>query len=436
MNVVHLDIVINIAYGKFSMKIYDIIVQEGIGTKILGAGEKQAVRRFATKTEELAFQTAVEKLSNEMVRQMRRGEITDAIRIDKPWQYISSDLSGTKWASDKSWMNDMFSAAIKDANERMERLTANTGTTGGSPAIPSSSSSTANATAKSGIIASLGTWLNRVLNALLGYALFINVKDVMTNPTDGYFTTMQYAVDKLKQGKITPAAFEEWHEKQLKLIASRLVWIAAPTLGITTVWAAFRLLNLSTLWLLSSQLAKIESAVAGGEKLLYGAYLYYLNSDAKIPGTDMTPKEGITFLVVLNAIKLPWGLGELDVPSPISGSLALVANSVEKGLVLAYESLAEKYGVSVNDTIKKVGINKKIPTTVPWSEKGIKSPTDNEVPATNKPAPVSKLNPETSDSTGKFNPADWKKLPTGFYQSKRTGDFMSPQDFEKKSQSQ
>ena len=72
MNVVHLDIVINIAYGKFSMKVYDIIVEgQGnipgtiakIGRRVLGMS-----RSFETAAGKRIFDTSVQELTDEMYR--------------------------------------------------------------------------------------------------------------------------------------------------------------------------------------------------------------------------------------------------------------------------------------------------------------------------------------------------------------------------------
>jgi len=432
MNVVHLDIVINTAYGKFSMKVYDIIVREGIGTKILGAGEKQAVRRFATAAEELAFQTAVDKLSNEMVRQLRRGEITDAIRIDKPWQYISSDLSGTKWASDKAWMNDMFSAAIKDANERMERLTANVGTTArGSTNSPTAVSSAAEASVKTAWPA----FASGALFFINAVGLFVNVKDVLTDPKTGYFPVMQQLTEKASSGAISPELFEKLHEEQLRLAAGRLLWTAAPfTFGTIIRFASFMPAGL-VIRIFSKRLygwinKKIVDPIASNFEPGPKFWTTWINLIAY----SQDVKDAITTIVLTEGIKdsagkSPWldlsAAAVVQTHKIIINGAGKIGGIAEKSLEMLLNEIEQKAGSTVPNALKSVGLSKTPANTS----------TVNPKVQPNNTAPT--VVPTTPEEPGKFNPADWKKLPSGFYQRKQPpGDFMSPQDFEKKSQSQ
>lgn len=426
MNVVHLDIVINIAYGKFSMKVYDIIVQEGIGSWLLGAGEKQAVRRFATAAEELAFQTAVDKLSNEMVRQLRRGEITDAIHIDKPWQYISSDLSGTKWASDKAWMNDMFSAAIKDANERMERLTANVGTPKNTP----TTNATTDAASAGGSL--FFTGVKTAINVLLAYEIFSNIDEVFNNPKNGYLPVMRYWEDRLKTGKITQERFEEAHKETLKIAVGRLAF-QSPTLLLGSALAIFKILSmLRTATMSAVGLKKVAAGLnilgqvgSYSAKAVLAGYLHFLNSDQPI--INVTVDGENLALKPLDAIKY-WIVNDaFFVVGKTAGAAALMVTPIEQSLILTYEKLMEQYGLDINTGLAKVGA-KPLATTVPGSKKSLGTSTPPPA-VTNTPTP--NANPSSDD---KFNPADWVKTKSGYYQNTKTKELLSPQDFQRKSQ--
>lgn len=404
------------------MKVYDIIVQEGIGDKVLGAFGKQSARRFLSKAEELAFQTAKDKLSTEMVRQLRRGDITDAIHINNPWQHVSTDLSGTKWASDKSWMEDMMSAAVKDANEKFAQLTSNVGATS-----KNSTANTAAAVEKSG---GRELW-DLAMKGLIAYGLFNNVKYVLTDPRSGYFPTMQVLTEKLESKAITSAEFEQLHEKQLRLAAGRLVWTAAPfaigTVVRVLAWLPVRALNILSKrfsgWV-GDKVNSVASAVSPGPTL-YAVYINFLNSDYA--------KQLITTIVLARTIADSAGSSPFIVGAAstalfannliINGATA-VANTTEKLLELALDEVEQKFGSTVPDALKSAGLSK-TPT---------KANTVRPAPAqTSTTTPTAA--PETPVATGEFNPADWKKNPkSGFYQNSKTGELISPQDFQRKSQ--
>ncbi len=423
MNVVHLNIVINIAYGKFSMKVYDIIVQEGLGSKILGLGGKSAARQFATKAEELAFQTAKDKLSTEMLRQIRSGNITDAVSIDNPWQYVSKDLSGTQWASDRSWMEDMMSAAVKDANEKFSQLTANLGTT----AKNSTTTNTAAAVEKSG---SSGLW-NVAMKGLIAYGLFSNVKYVLTDPKAGYFPTMQVLTEKLQSKSITAEEFEQLHEKQLRLAAGRLVWMAAPfalgTVVKVLAWLPVRALNILSKrfsgWI-AGGVNNVASAVSPGPTV-YALYINFLNSDYA--------RQLITTIVLARTIadsagSSPFIVGAastlLFANNLIITSATAVANTTEKLLEVALDEVEKQTGSTVPNALKSAGLSKTPATSTPNTNK----------PPVTQPVAGPATAPAAPAETGAFNPADWKQTKSGFYQNIKTQELMSRQDFQRKSQ--
>jgi hypothetical protein len=406
MNVVHLDILINIAYGKFSMKVYDIIVQEGIGAKILGVGGKQAARQFATKAEELAFQTAVDKLSNEMVRQLRRGEITDAIHINNPWQHISTDLSGTKWASDKSWMNDMFSAAIKDANERFSQLTANVGTT------TKAGSSVANNSVKT----AWPTFTSGALKTIAAVGLFVNVKDVLTDPKTGYFPIMQRLTERASSGEISSELFEKFHEEQLRLAAGRLLWTAAPfAFGTVIRLSAFFPVLFTRIfskrlygWINKKIVDPIASKFEPGP-VFWAGWLsaMAMSQDVKDTITTIVLTEGIKD----SAGKSPWldlsaatVVGTHNIIMAGAGKLSGIA---EKSLEMLLNEIEQKAGSAVPNALKSVGLSKTPANTNTAKPTTVQS---------NTTAPTAV--PKTPAEPGEFNPADWRKLKSGMYQQK------------------
>lgn len=407
------------------MKVYDIIVQEGIGGWLLGAGEKQAVRRFATAAEELAFQTAVDKLSNEMVRQLRRGEITDAIHIDKLWADNNLDLSGTKWASDKAWMNDMFSAAIKDANERMERLTANVGTTARGSSAAEASVKTAWPAFASGAL----FFINAV-------GLFLNVKDVLTDPKTGYFPVMQLLTEKASSGAISPELFEKSHEEQLRLAAGRLLWTAAPfTFGTIIRFASFMPAGLIIRifskrlygWINKKIVDPIASKFEPGPKFwTTWINLIAYSQDVKDAITTIVLTEGIKD----SAGKSPWldlsAAAVVQTHKIIINGAGKIGGVAEKSLEMLLNEIEQTAGSTVPNALKSVGLSKTPPTRP-------NKPKPNTAQPVTSP-PSQDTAPETSNSTGEFNPERWKKLPTGSYQNKDDGTMITSQEFARKSQ--
>lgn len=432
MNVVHLDILINIAYGKFSMKVYDIIVQEGIGAKILGVGGKQATRQFATKAEELAFQTAKDKLSNEMLRQVRAGDISSAIHIDNPWQYVSKELSGTKWASDRAWMEDMMSAAVKDANERMERLTANLGTPKNTP----TTNATTDAASAGGSL--FFTGVKTAINVLLAYEIFSNIDEVFNNPKNGYLPVMRYWEDRLKTGKITQERFEEAHKETLKIAVGRLAF-QSPTLLLGSALAIFKILSmLRTATMSAAGLKKVAAGLnilgqvgSYSAKAVLAGYLHFLNSDQPI--INVTVDGENLALKPLDAIKY-WIVNDaFFVVGKAAGAAALMVTPIEQSLILTYEKLMEQYGLDINTGLAKVGA-KPMATTVPGSKKSLGTSTAPTVSNTTSSTPTQPNTIPSPVSSGEFNPTDWKKLKSGMYQNNKTGELIHPSEFETKSQ--
>jgi hypothetical protein len=161
----------------------------------------------------------------------------------------------------------------------------------------------------------------------------------------------------------------------------------------------------------------------------WAVYLNFLNSDYA--------RELITTIVLARTIVDNSGssgfiTGAANIALLANNSIinvaTMVANTAEKTLELALDGIEQSTGSTVPDALKSAGLSKTPPT------KSNKPKPNTTQPVTSPPSQDTA--PETSAQTGEFNPADWKKLSTGFYQSKRTGEIISPQDFEKKSQSQ
>jgi hypothetical protein len=417
MNVVHLHIVINIAYGKFSMKVYDVIVQEGILTNLGSLFGKQAVRKFATKAEELAFHNAVEDLSDVMLKQLTRGDISSADKIFNPIQYLPN-LQGTKWINNTpeglAWFKDMAQAAAKDADERFASQVSKLGTKG---------ATTSAGAAEKTAWAQLG---NRAAQGLIAYGLFNNVKYVLTDPNVGYFPRMQNASEKLKTGVITQDEFKQVHEKQLRLAAGRLVWEAAP-FAFGTVVKALAFIPIGILgwvskrfagWLSKRLVNPVASAITTNTAAKYAMYINFLNSDyAKELITTIVLAKTITDSVESSPFIVGTAMAALGVNTIIINVATAVANTTEKLLEIAINEIEDKYGPDIPDALKAAGLSK--------------TPAGSPAPAPAKPTTPSSTVPGPE---APFNSADWNKLPSGYYQNKKTRVMIHPDEYLEKSQ--
>ncbi len=419
MNVVHLDILINIAYGKFSMKVYDIIVQEGILSKLKGIAATQTARQFATKAEELAFRNAVEDLSDAMVKQLKRGEITNAADIANPIQYLPN-LQGTKWIGNtpegRAWFQDMAQAAIKSANEKFGSQVSKLDTKGATTTASTAEKAALTAVEKT----SWEQFKGVAVKGLIAYGLFNNVEYVLTDPTVGYFPRMQNATEKLKANIITAEEFKQVHEKQLRLAAGRLVWAAAPfAFGTVVKLLAFIPIGILGIvskrfagWLSKRLVNPVASAVTPNAAK-YAVYINFLNSDYA--------KELITTIVLARTIstsiqEAPFTVGTamaaLGLNTIIINIATALANTTEKLLETGINEIEEKFGPDVPNALKSAGLSK-----TPAAPVSIARPSA---------APATTTAPAASEP---FNPNDWKKLPNGFYQNQKTREMLHPSQY-------
>ena len=421
MNVVHLDILINIAYGKFSMKVYDIIVQESklneapwylTPLKLFGKGGAKAIaRKFASSADKRAFEQASDELAEIIAAKMKSGSLDHAPNIKDAEKYIDSSLLAAKkaeGAEGEAWIQDMIYTAVKKAHDNASA---------GATAVKTGS--------KSGSL--FFTGVKTAINTLLAYEIFSNVDEVFNNPKNGYLPVMHYWEDKLKSNEITQEKFDEAHRETLKIAVGRLAF-QSPTLLLGSALAIFKILSmLRTATLRLAGLKKVAAGLnaLGGfasysAKSVLAGYLMFLNSDTPIINVTVDGEKYA--LKPLDAIKY-WIVSDaFFVVGKAAGIAAGIAAPVEQALILSYEDLMEKYGLDINTGLAKVGA-KPLATTVPGSKKSLgkttaPAVTSNADPVVQSPANStvdSTTSPQTSDE---FNPADWKQLKNGMYQKK------------------
>ena len=417
------------------MKVYDIIVQEGILTNLGSLFGKQAVRKFATKAEELAFRNAVEDLSDVMLKQLKRGEISNANEIHNPLQHLP-DLQGTKWISKDAgdaaltWFNDLKNAAANDANARFAAQVEKLDTKGVSTAAGTVGKA-ALTTAEKSSWSQLGTWSVR---GLIAYGLYNNVKYVLTDPNVGYFPRMQNATEKLKANVITLDEFKQVHETQLRLAAGRLVWEAAP-FAFGTVVKALSFIPIAILGILSKRFAgwlskrlvnPVASLVTTNTAAKYAFYINFLNSDyAKDLITTIVLARTIEGSIESNPFTTGTAMAALGLNQIIITGATAIANTAEKALEMAINDIEEKFGPDVPNALKAVGLSK-----TPASSAAPAKPSAPQVQPATPPA----VTPPPAADSSVFNPADWKKLPNGFYRNTKTREMLHPGEYAERSQ--
>jgi len=439
MNVVHLDIVINTAYGKFSMKVYDIICESNLNEAIpnpfswfglLKGGAKAVPRRFISKVDKRAFEEASDELADIIGAKIKSGGLDHAPNIKDAEKYIDSGLLAAKkaeGAEGEAWIQDMIYTAVKKAHER-------------STAAAKVGDDVAKAGPSVGSV--FFTSVKTAINVLLAYEIFSNVDEVFNNPKNGYMPVMRYWENRLKSGEITQEDFEKRHRVTLKIAVGRLAF-TAPTVAIGGVLAIFKVLIMlksGTLSLIgfkkvAAGLNALGQFASYGAKSVLAGYLAFLNSDIPIMNADINgdgkkeslrPLDAIKWLIVDDAFYV-----STVVVGPFTDALAA---PLEQALILAYEDLIEKYGVDINTGLSKVGA-KPLPNAVPGSKKSLGTSTP---PAQSAPAVAPSAAPASSPSANtppdeKFNPADWEKISNGMYQHKKNLTQLHPLDFADKS---
>lgn len=437
MNVVHLDIVINTAYEKFSMKVYDIICESNLNEAnpfswlgLLKGGAKAVPRKFISAADKRAFEEASDELADIIGAKMKSGGLDHAPNIKDAEKYIDSGLLAAKkseGAGGEAWIQDMIYTAVKKAHERSTAsaaaATAKTGNTGGSLFF---------------------TGVKTAINTLLAYGIFSNVDEVFNNPKNGYMTMMREHERHFKfDGEQTPerlAQFQNAHRETLKVAVGRLAW-TVPTVAIGGVLAIFKVLIMlksGTLALIglkkvAAGLTALGQFASYGAKSVLAGYLAWLNSDTIIMNADINRDGKIEPLRPLDAIKWLIVDDAFYVSTVVLGPATdAIAAPLEQALILAYEDLIEKYGVDINTGLSKVGA-KPLPSAVPGSKKSLGTRTAPAPAVTNT---TTTPNADTAPDE-KFNPADWKQTKSGFYQHNKTPfELISRQDYQKKSQSQ
>jgi hypothetical protein len=424
MNVVHLDIVINTAYEKFSMKVYDIICEANpfswLG--LLKGSAKAVPRRFISAADKRSFEEASDELADIISAKIKSGGLDRAPNIKDAERYIDSGLLAAKkaeGAEGEAWIQDMIYTAVKKAHERS---TADVVKVGADAAKVGPSAGSV-----------FFTGVKTAINVLLAYEIFSNVDEVFNNPKNGYMPVMRYWENRLKSGAITQKDFEEAHRETLKIAVGRLAF-QTPTLLLGGALAIFKVLNLLRTGALT--LIGFKKVAAGlnalGQFASYGAksvlagYLAFLNSDIPIMNADINGDGKAESLRPLDAIKWLIVDDAFYVVGKTAGVAAGIAGPLEQALILAYEDLIEKYGVDINTGLSKVGA-KPLPSAVPGSKKSLGTST----PPTAVPAAAPAVTPgATAKPNDKFNPADWVKISNGMYQHKINGTQLHPVEFD------
>jgi len=468
MNVVHLGIFINTAYGKFSMKVYEIIVEttplrtatgevgERILRSILGHATWSAAQKIAFKDSVELCTDAVEKIL------LAGGDIKTPAGTKAAWFAIQPRLAETPWikgADGKKFVQEIFDVAQAEAEARVAKkagaLTPNPQPPGPTPPNPQPPGPTPPNPQPPGPTPAATTAVekytfkqaaNHAVTAITYLGLFVNVNYVLRDPAVGYFPMMQDITEKLNTKKISPELFKKSHDEQIRLATGRLAWATVAPFAVGT---ALKLLGkivikfpIRVFQKLKDKLSKFmgdevpdRTPKKGGIKIakyMYATYVAFLNTD--------TVKELITIIILNQAVT-----ESLQEQSGIAntidntGNAFLIANNIminalteiskvaEKTLDLAIDSIESTTGSTLPTTaLQTVGLSKTPSGTVPS-----KPSAPPVVPPVQPSSGAAATEPEP------FNPADWKELASGYYQhNKPPREIISRQDYQRKSQSQ
>jgi hypothetical protein len=469
MNVVHLDIVINIAYGKFSMKVYDIIVEAqtpvvatttAVGERILKSILGHAAWSSAQK---IAFKDSVELCTDAIEKLLLNGtDIATPAGTKAAWFAIQPRLAGTPWAT-RDFVQEVFNVAKAEAEDRVAKkasaLTPNSNPSlpnpqqvapvpvGSTPASPSPTTQAATTAVEKTTFKQAA---NYAANSIITIGLFANVNYVLRDPDVGYFPSMQNLTERLNAKKISPELFKKLHDEQIRLATGRLAWATvAPFAAVNALKLLGKIVIKFPIRVFQKLKDKLSSFM-GGEvpdrtpknggvkitKYVYATYVAFLNTD--------TVKDLITTIIFAQAVK-----ESLEAQSGIAntidntGNIFLIANNImingltvvsniaEKTLDLAIDSVESTTGSTLPTTaLQTLGLSKTPVGTVPNTTS---TPPGTVPSTTNTPAEPAQGDAETAE----FNPADWKQTSkSGFWQNSKTKEVLSPQDYQRKSQSQ
>ena len=435
MNVVHLDIVINIAYGKFSMKVYDIIVEgQGsipgtiakIGRKVLGMS-----RSFETTAAKNIFDNTVQELADKMYRiQSSLGRVPTELDINKVLKdTLYTEDSAKVFANPKSpdyltpnqikeLRQDAIDAAKKIAEKRLK------------------DNNVASST-KSGVVSKVAkkldlTTMSGVLNRLYQVGIFSAAAFVDGGPIHDYFARKSMANHKLELGPnaadpkypdyfdgkgITQEQYHKYLAEEKFVMITNLAPYMIPFTGLigkvtmggiigTNMDYSGPNSNAKDVAVATGTGALVGAGVSGAgwiiskltpkgwnvaNKALAAAWIGYLTTDPKVPFTgrifnkseDLTLRQTLTTLALAEEMEF--------VPNVVS--------KIETGLDKIQED-ATKY---VMDWAKKKGIPftggppapAPIPQQVPANGPAVKPANKNAIPA-NLP-----------DNPTVFHPNEW-----------------------------
>ena len=450
MNVVHLNIVINIAYGKFSMKVYDIIVEgEGnipgtiakIGRKVLGMS-----RSFETAAAKKIFDSSVQDLADEMYRIEtslgRTATDLDINRILKNTLYTED--SAKVFANPKSpdyltpaQIKELRQDAIDEAKKILKtRLKDNNKTGSTKPGLANR------------IVDKIT--LNGVVNSLTASGIFYATAWAEGGPVNDYFVRRQMASHKLELGPDRQdTKYPEWNngkgftqeqyntylaEEQFVMVANLVPYmipfsgllgkilmgaaagtsIAYPgpgekptATGVSNTaiggatGAAVGVAGSIGGWVMSS-LTPVGWNVTN--KSLAGVWTAYLMSDPKVPYTgfvfnrteDLTLRQTLTTLALSDGLAIP-----RNVVSKVEMGLDGIADAANK-LVIDW---AKKKGIptTLDDIKQKIPfVGKDKPESIPY-------PPPTEPAGTTQTSSPSTPTGKLPDVPTVFHPNEWKK---------------------------
>ena len=424
------------------MNVYEIL-NEGLGSwvkeLITGGAKKTSGYVAKTAAEKMAYEHAVAELSQELIKNYASMEKVEG------WKIIEKYAKGHSWEGN-TFQNAVTQDAKAIADAYFEKEAGKIGAkepakTGNNPPPNGPSTPPARTSGNASKIWS-GAWNNKgvIIDGLLAYEFWNATIGSDDSPLNNYLQRMRFAEYKLNIGagnpdpkfKEDPAygnsgwsqqQFESYHKEELSILVTRMAAMMIPFGAIGGGMKALK--NIATKIPGLNWAAGAPMSLAGRAKqLFYVAWLNYLDT-GKVPlpgsgdvisgvpytekistsGKKLTPKEALTWLALIDIPFLPKG----------TAPVAQAAEWIENGLYFTYNEIAKSVGAAeqVSPANKKPTATQQPSTPVP------------QIP-NNAPAGGGQSNQESNDLP--FNPADWKKLPSGYWQDKE-GNLMHPDHY-------
>lgn len=421
------------------MNVYEIL-NEGLGSwvkeLITGGAKKTSGYVAKTAAEKMAYEHAVAELSQELIKNYASMEKVEG------WKIIEKYSKGHSWEGN-AFQNAVTQDAKAIADAYFEKEAGKLGAKEPAktkPNTPQAATAPAKQAAeKSKIWAT--AWNNKgvIIDGLLAYELWNATIGSDNSPFHDYLQRMRFAEYKLNVGEGQPdpnfkkdpsygatgwsqQQFETYHKEELSILVTRM---AAMMIPFGTVGAGMKALkNIASKFPGLNWIAGAPMTVGGRVKqLFYSQWLSYLDSGkVSLPGSGevisgvpysekistngkpLTPKEALTWLALIDIPLLPKG----------TAPVAQAAEWFENGLYFVWNEVAKSIGAeqSVSPANKKPTATQQTPTATQQT-----------------PSPQVSGGQSNQQSTEKFNPADWKSLPKGFWQHNPTGDIFDSEHY-------